>query len=612
MPHTTYEQQRNPLPDTKPESLTANGDVWKAPWETRQFYSGETISFSTKRNSWGSRYSFTPTCYMTVKNELLSSNMVAHHPGDIWWFVTARIAGILQNFWCNDGKSGWNSLSHGWKHQPFDCKSGYVGYMHDLFAEGKQPFITDFAGYPLYEFEGNQRIWKHDVNPIYGKFYQDDRNHSGYGITTRGEDSFIKVVANDNPSSIKDYHSISLESPNKHWRAEITTNERRGGFIDTAVGVGGSGQYYAGNLEPLKKLSTDQYGRIGNFQTKEGYQYSPMPRDQRNITPSRMTLIGRLQTKPNRNPNNYSWPFETDQAYNLNPYTPDGEWTGGQHLYLQGGTGEDFQGEKDNDYWDVQLFGPLISDFGHMGENREVFFGKTFLSTTGMGLVHSAFRFQPVSYLDPPPENWGYAGVYGNQDNLLYSGGAYNYLNEYVDNLSVYSIGKFEGFLSYSPASAPMTIMSYNKTEIVETDITAGRLGNSIRLRLPVNFIGRNSYEVGEVGYSTAFPNEVMQVPSERAARVAALKYIQEHAIPDFETIVPDMNYDLDDTYNYSELELNKAGWIGVYVLESSDGEVLKGPSATIKLSVPGGFEPVSLSAINVEYKNTKLDGSLG
>ena len=103
-----------------------------------------------------------------------------------------------------------------------------------------------------------------------------------------------------------------------------------------------------------------------------------------------------------------------------------------------------------------------------------------------------------------------------------------------------------------------------------------------------------------------------MQVPSERAARVAALKYIQEHAIPDFETIVPDMNYDLDDTYNYSELELNKAGWIGVYVLESSDGEVLKGPSATIKLSVPGGFEPVSLSAINVEYKNTKLDGSLG
>ena len=162
MPHTTYEEVRNPFPDPKPESLTANGDVWRTPWDTRQFYSGETISFSTKRNSWGSRYSFTPTCYMTVKNELLSSNMVAYQPIDIWWFVTARITGIIKNFWCNDGKSGWNSLSRGWKHQPFDCKSEYVGYMHDLFAEGKQPFITDFAGLNLYEFEGNQRIWKHN------------------------------------------------------------------------------------------------------------------------------------------------------------------------------------------------------------------------------------------------------------------------------------------------------------------------------------------------------------------------------------------------------------------------------------------------------------------
>jgi hypothetical protein len=245
-----------------------------------------------------------------------------------------------------------------------------------------------------------------------------------------------------------------------------------------------------------------------------------------------------------------------------------------------------------------------------MGENREVFFGKTLLSTTGMGLVHSAFRFEPEGYLDPPPENFGYAGEYGNQDNLLYSGGAYNYLNEYVDNLSVHNIGMFDGFLSYAPASAPMTIMSYNKTEIVKTDTAEGRPGNSIRLRLPINWLGSRGFEASYFSQLGLF--EVEQYAPEKAARVAALKYIQENAIPDFETIELDSNYDLDDTYNYSELELNKAGWIGVYVLESDDGEMLKGPSATIKLSVPGGFEPVSLSAINVEYKNTKLDGSLG
>ena len=39
-------------------------------------YAGTTISFSTKSNVWRSRYSFTPSCYMTVNNEMLSSNVI--------------------------------------------------------------------------------------------------------------------------------------------------------------------------------------------------------------------------------------------------------------------------------------------------------------------------------------------------------------------------------------------------------------------------------------------------------------------------------------------------------------------------------------------------------
>jgi len=628
MPHTYYSQVRNPLPDPKPEPLASDGEVWKTPWDVRQFYSGETISFSTKRNTWGSRYSFTPTCYMTVKDELLSSNLVATPRFDSWWwsdlYNTAQF--VEYGFACDDGKSGLNTLSRGYVLQPLDCKAGYVGHMYDMFAEGKQPYYSEnFGDVLMYEFKGKKRIWKHDVNPIYGKFYQDD--DTTYNVTTRGYDSFVEVVANDNPSSIKDYHSISLESPNSNFKAEVSTNTRRGGFIDAAYGDGGQDQYYPGDLEPKKKLPTDQYGVIGGFQDKEGYQYSPMPRDQKNITPSRLKLIGRLRTKPNRNPNSAGeipsgHPLATtEQAYNLNPYTPDGVWTGPMQSYLQGGSNltDDMVGEREGDWWDVKLFGPLISSFGTSGVGRQVFFGKTLLSTTGTGIVHSAYRYSNLELvqagghsntwsLDPPPENYGYAGGDGNQENLKYQGGGYNPKSQYYDSLNVYDIENPQDlFLPSSAAPQPLEIMSYNLTEIPETATSRGRPANSIRLRLKSNFLGAQS-----MGDTSAFPRELAEYPHERDAKIAGLKYIQERAIPDFKTIVPDMNYDLDETYNYSELELNRAGWIGVYVLESGDGEVLKGPSATIKVSVPGGFEPVSLSAINVEYKNTKLDGSLG
>ena len=47
---------------------------WERPRQKIQVNSGVTIAFSTKSNSWVSRYSFTPSCYMNVGSELLSNS----------------------------------------------------------------------------------------------------------------------------------------------------------------------------------------------------------------------------------------------------------------------------------------------------------------------------------------------------------------------------------------------------------------------------------------------------------------------------------------------------------------------------------------------------------
>lgn len=129
----------------------------------------KTFAFSTRSDTWTSRYSFDPTCYMTSGNKMLSSK---------------------------DGLG----------------------------------------------------VWLHDQLSTRNSFYGNPAAKSS-----------ITVSANQDPSAIKMYKSLSLETNTKNWTAEVCTNIE-----------------YEGKEK--------QKGSIASFEKKEGFQYAEMPRDVLNST----------------------------------------------------------------------------------------------------------------------------------------------------------------------------------------------------------------------------------------------------------------------------------------------------------------------------------------
>jgi len=129
----------------------------------------KTFAFSTRSDTWTSRYSFDPTCYMTSGNKMLSSK---------------------------DGSG----------------------------------------------------VWLHDQLSTRNKFYGNAAAKSS-----------ITVSANQDPSAVKMYKSLSLETNTKDWTAEVCTNVE-----------------YEGKEK--------QKGSISSFEKKEGFQYAEMPRDVLNST----------------------------------------------------------------------------------------------------------------------------------------------------------------------------------------------------------------------------------------------------------------------------------------------------------------------------------------
>tara|TARA_R110000772_G_scaffold258211_1_gene375334 strand:- start:348 stop:1301 length:954 start_codon:yes stop_codon:yes gene_type:complete len=148
-------------------------------------YNGTTIAFSTKANVWKARYSFAPTCYMTMDNDFLSSN----------------ITGGADNL-------------------------------------------------------GDTRmVWKHNENLTHNSFY-----------ALPSEPSTLEVVSNQNPSSVKIFKALSIESSTSGWTGSAYTNKDRG-------------------------TNALQTGDFGAFVEKEGNQYSSMPRSAINST-SNLTFVG--------------------------------------------------------------------------------------------------------------------------------------------------------------------------------------------------------------------------------------------------------------------------------------------------------------------------------
>ena len=129
----------------------------------------KTFAFSTRSDTWTSRYSFDPTCYMTSGNKMLSS-------------------------------------------------------------------------------KDNKGVWLHDQLSARNKFYGE--------LTAK---SSVTVSANQDPSAVKMYKSLSLETNTKNGTSVVCTNVE-----------------YEGKEK--------QKGSITSFEKKEGFQYAEMPRDVLNST----------------------------------------------------------------------------------------------------------------------------------------------------------------------------------------------------------------------------------------------------------------------------------------------------------------------------------------
>jgi|21_taG_2_1085346.scaffolds.fasta_scaffold01583_2 hypothetical protein len=147
-------------------------------------FNGTTVAFSTKANVWKTRYSFTPSCYMTMDNDFFSSN-------------------TKQN--------------------------------------------------------SDELMWRHDQSHLYNSFYGN-----------LSERSSLEVVSNQNPSAVKIFKTLSLETDARRWTGSVYTNKTRDPFAF-------------------------QQGDLNHFVQKEGNQYVDMPRSATNSS-SNITFIGVVKT----------------------------------------------------------------------------------------------------------------------------------------------------------------------------------------------------------------------------------------------------------------------------------------------------------------------------
>lgn len=87
-------------------------------------------------------------------------------------------------------------------------------------------------------------FWEHEVNPTHNKFYETQYKSS------------LTLVSNQDPSAVKLFNALSLESNSKDWAGTAATNISPAGA-------------------PQNEL---QLGNIKGFVTKEGNQYSDLPK----------------------------------------------------------------------------------------------------------------------------------------------------------------------------------------------------------------------------------------------------------------------------------------------------------------------------------------------
>ena len=101
-------------------------------------------------------------------------------------------------------------------------------------------------------------IWKHDVN---------DSRCSFYGLA---QGCSLEVASNRDPSAIKSFNSISLETNSSDWQATVFTND--------------------------EYSSASQEAPVGGFTSKEGFQYAAIRRDTKNSTKNIFSIGQRVSS----------------------------------------------------------------------------------------------------------------------------------------------------------------------------------------------------------------------------------------------------------------------------------------------------------------------------
>lgn len=126
-------------------------------------------------------------------------------------------------------------------------------------------------------------FWRHDVNGVRNNFY-------GFQYSTS-----VAFVSNYNPSSVKIFKALSIESNSSSWS----------GFVSTNINPSGG-----------ESINEYQNGAINSFVRKEGTMYAEVPRSARNSTANFSYAFGSIS------PVNESFPQGSSLDIGLTPANP--------------------------------------------------------------------------------------------------------------------------------------------------------------------------------------------------------------------------------------------------------------------------------------------------
>jgi hypothetical protein len=318
----------------------------------------------------------------------------------------------------------------------------------------------DFLSSAPVDEEDTRLAWRHDISGVYNRFYE-----SSYPSTMR-------VASNQNPSSTKAFKAISLETNTQGWTARVRTNIDRGG-----------------------DFSLQQDGMIRSFESKEGNQYSAMPRNSQGAGNSTSNIV----------------------------------------------------------YVGLVRLGDLLFGVEEGDELVDVIDATEALT-------------QPYVEYEVPLQNVPAVSITPAQESKLYfsSPGQGNFLTSVaataVPQYNIYSVFSSQGYNENA-----MSMVGYNGAN------------NSLIFRSPYVELG--------------LANQILHM--------ATIWMLVTSNIYGAAVSEGDVDYDLQ---------------LPIYMMTNPriNGDLMRGPYATIDLTLPSAGMAFELHSINIDYENTKLDGSLG